>query len=150
MKCALAFVSVFFLIGCQWYQDLEVRSVEGLADAAWTLNGFEGEMRVKVYNPNRFSIQASDVDIALYAGEERIGSVSLRGAQKLQGRSETLVSLYVVSDPGALRKLFQNQLFQFISGGEVELRAVGEVTGRAFGLNVKIPVEATEKIQFQL
>ena len=108
-----------------------MRSVEGLADAAWTLNGFEGEMRVKVYNPNRFSIQASDVDIALYAGEERIGSVSLRGAQKLQGRSETLVSLYVVSDPGALRKLFQNQLFQFISGGEVELRAVGEVTGRA-------------------
>ena len=150
MKFALAFASVFFLIGCQWYQDLEVRSVEGLSDAAWTLNGFEGEMRVKVYNPNRFAIQASDVDIALYAGEERIGSVSLRGAQKLQGRNETLVSLYVVSDPGALRKLVQNQLFQFISGGDVELRAVGEVTGRAFGLNVNIPVEATEQIQIQL
>jgi len=127
-----------------------VRSVEGLSDAAWTLNGFEGEMRVNVYNPNRFAIQASDVDIALYAGEERIGSVSLRGAQKLQGRNETLVSLYVVSDPGALRKLVQNQLFQFISGGDVELRAVGEVTGRAFGLNVNIPVEATEQIQIQL
>ena len=150
MKFALAFASVFFLIGCQWYQDLEVRSVEGLSDAAWTLNGFEGEMRVNVYNPNRFAIQASDVDIALYAGEERIGSVSLRGAQKLQGRNETLVSLYVVSDPGALRKLVQNQLFQFISGGDVELRAVGEVTGRAFGLNVNIPVEATEQIQIQL
>lgn len=127
-----------------------MRSVEGLSDAAWTLNGFEGEMRVNVYNPNRFAIQASDVDIALYAGEERIGSVSLRGAQKLQGRNETLVSLYVVSDPGALRKLVQNQLFQFISGGDVELRAVGEVTGRAFGLNVNIPVEATEQIQIQL
>jgi LEA14-like dessication related protein len=150
VKFALAFASVFFLIGCQWYQDLEVRSVEGLSDAAWTLNGFEGEMRVNVYNPNRFAIQASDVDIALYAGEERIGSVSLRGAQKLQGRNETLVSLYVVSDPGALRKLVQNQLFQFISGGDVELRAVGEVTGRAFGLNVNIPVEATEQIQIQL
>ncbi len=150
MKFALAFASVFFLIGCQWYQDLEVRSVEGLSDAAWTLNGFEGEMRVNVYNPNAFTIQAADVDIALYAGEERIGSVSLRGTQKLQGRSETLLSLYVVSDPGALRKLVQNQLFQFISGGDVELRAVGEVTGRAFGLNVTIPVEATEQIQFQL
>ena len=101
-------------------------------------------------NPNAFTIQAADVDIALYAGEERIGSVSLRGTQKLQGRSETLLSLYVVSDPGALRKLVQNQLFQFISGGDVELRAVGEVTGRAFGLNVTIPVEATEQIQFQL
>jgi LEA14-like dessication related protein len=107
----------------------------------------EGEVQVVLRNPNGFDIQAHGVDVAIYAGEDRIGSVSLPGRQVLSARSESTLILNLQSDPGALKSLLQNQLLQFIGGSPVEIRAEGTVRGRAFGLNVTFPIESSEEIK---
>ena len=138
---------VVFLSSCQWWQDIEVLRVEGLSDVALSLDGMEGEVQVVLRNPNGFDIQAHGVDVAIYAGEDRIGSVSLPERQVLAARSESTLILNLQSDPGALKSLLQNQLLQFIGGSPVEIRAEGTVRGRAFGLNVTFPIESSEEIK---
>ena len=147
MNRYLTLFLVVFLSSCQWWQDIEVLRVEGLSDVALSLDGLEGEVQVVLRNPNGFDIQADGVDGAGYAGEYRIGSVSLHGRQVLSARSESTLILNLQSDPGALKSLLQNQLLQFIGGSPVEIRAEGTVRGRAFGLNVTFPIESSEEIK---
>lgn len=147
MNRYLTLFLVVFLSSCQWWQDIEVLRVEGLSDVALSLDGMEGEVQVVLRNPNGFDIQAHGVDVAIYAGEDRIGSVSLPERQVLAARSESTLILNLQSDPGALKSLLQNQLLQFIGGSPVEIRAEGTVRGRAFGLNVTFPIESSEEIK---
>ena len=147
MNRYLTLFLVVFLSSCQWWQDIEVLRVEGLSDVALSLDGMEGEVQVVLRNPNGFDIQAHGVDVAIYAGEDRIGSVSLPVRQVLSARSESTLILNLQSDPGALKSLLQNQLLQFIGGSPVEIRAEGTVRGRAFGLNVTFPIESSEEIK---
>lgn len=134
------------LSGCQWWQDVEVVRVDGLSDVAMSLNGMQGEVQVLVKNPNGFDIKAQGVDVTIYAGEDRIGTVTLPSEQVLKSRAESILVLNVQSDPGAMKKLLQNQLLQLIGGSSVEFRTVGTVRGKAFGLNIAIPFESSEEI----
>lgn len=120
--------------------------VDGLSDVAMSLNGMQGEVQVLVKNPNGFDIKAQGVDVTIYAGEDRIGTVTLPSEQVLKSRAESILVLNVQSDPGAMKKLLQNQLLQLIGGSSVEFRTVGTVRGKAFGLNIAIPFESSEEI----
>lgn len=120
--------------------------IEGLSDIAMSLNGMQGEVQVLVNNPNGFDIRAQEVDVNMYVGEDRIATVTLPGVQVLEARSESMLVMNVQSDPGALKKLLQNQLLQLIGGNAVEFRTVGTVRGKAFGLNIAIPIESIEEI----
>ena len=120
--------------------------IEGLSDIAMSLNGMQGEVQVLVKNPNGFDIRAQEVDVNMYVGEDRIATVTLPGVQVLEARSESMLVMNVQSDPGALKKLLQNQLLQLIGGNAVEFRTVGTVRGKAFGLNIAIPIESIEEI----
>ena len=120
--------------------------IEGLSDIAMSLNGMQGEVQVLVKNPNGFDIRAQEVDVNMYVGEDRIATVTLPGAQVLEARSESMLVMNVQSDPGALKRLLQNQLLQLIGGNAVEFRTVGTVRGKAFGLNIAIPIESIEEI----
>ena len=120
--------------------------IEGLSDIAISLDGMQGEVQVLVKNPNGFDIKAQEVDVNMYVGEDRIATVTLPGVQVLEARSESMLVMNVQSDPGALKKLLQNQLLQLIGGNAVEFRTVGTVRGKAFGLNIAIPIESIEEI----
>lgn len=120
--------------------------IEGLSDIAMSLNGMQGEVQVLVKNPNGFDIRAQEVDVNMYVGEDRIATVTLPGVQVLEARSESMLVMNVQSDPGALKRLLQNQLLQLIGGNAVEFRTVGTVRGKAFGLNIAIPIESIEEI----
>lgn len=146
MSRLLTISLLVLLSGCQWWQDVEVVRVDGLSDVALSLNGMQGEVQVLVNNPNGFDIKAQEVDVNLYVGDDRIGTVTLPGVQVLKARSESTLVMNVQSDPGALKKLFQNQLLQLIGGNSVEFRTVGTVRGKAFGLNIAIPFESSEEI----
>jgi len=111
-----------------------------------SLDGMQGEVQVLVKNPNGFDIRAQEVDVNMYVGEDRIATVTLPGVQVLEARSESVLVMNVQSDPGALKKLLQNQLLQLIGGNSVEFRTVGTVRGKAFGLNIAIPIESIEEI----
>lgn len=120
--------------------------IEGLSDIAMSLDGMQGEVQVLVKNPNGFDIRAQEVDVNMYVGEDRIATVTLPGVQVLEARSESMLVMNVQSDPGALKRLLQNQLLQLIGGNAVEFRTVGTVRGKAFGLNIAIPIESIEEI----
>jgi LEA14-like dessication related protein len=120
--------------------------IEGLSDIAISLDGMQGEVQVLVKNPNGFDIKAQEVDVNMYVGEDRIATVTLPGVQVLEARSESMLVMNVQSDPGALKRLLQNQLLQLFGGNAVEFRTVGTVRGKAFGLNIAIPFESSEEI----
>ena len=120
--------------------------IEGLSDIAMSLDGMQGEVQVLVKNPNGFDIRAQEVDVNMYVGEDRIATVTLPGVQVLEARSESMLVMNVQSDPGALKRLLQNQLLQLFGGNAVEFRTVGTVRGKAFGLNIAIPIESIEEI----
>lgn len=149
MKLLWGYMALMLLTGCQWYQELEVVSVQGLSKAHWTLQGVDGALEVVVFNPNPFPVKAVAVDLALYAGDARIGTVQLPGQQVLARQSQSPLKLEFSSVPGALLTLIQNELFGFLKKGDLEIRAEGTVTAKAWGLTLTFPIQATEAIQIQ-
>lgn len=132
------------LSGC--YQELEVREVAGLTDGNLTLQGFQGVVTVRLYNPNAYSVRALESDVILYVQDRKVGRVELVGPVLLPKHEESTFSLQVESEPGALGDVLKNELMGFILGGKVELRAEGSVRGKAWGIPVTVPVKSVESI----
>ena len=138
--------SLFLILGCQVWQNVEVVRVDGFSDLSISLEGMSGEVEVVVKNPNGFNINAFEADVDVFIGAEQIGTITLPRDQVLVAGSESRLVMDIQSNPGALKNLLQQQLLQVIGGASIELRASGSVTGKAFGLRVVIPVESSEQI----
>ena len=144
MRWLVGVLVVVGLAGC--YQDLEVREVTGLTEGERTLQGFHGQIDVRVFNPNAFPVKALHSDVVLYLRDRRVGVVQLPAPAELPAREESVLTLEVSSEPGAIAALLKNELMNFLTGGDVELRAEGTVTGKAWGVPVTVPVRAVERI----
>lgn len=144
MRWFAGMLLVVTLAGC--YHDLEVREVSGLTEGQLTLQGFNGEVDVRVYNPNGYTVKALHSDVALYVRDRRVGAVLLPAPVELPARAESVLRLEVASEPGAIAAILKNELMNFLTGGEVELRAEGTVTGKAWGIPVTVPVRSVERI----
>jgi LEA14-like dessication related protein len=144
MRWLWAVLVVVGLTGC--YQELEVREVSGLTDGQLTLQGFNGTMDVRLFNPNRYPVKALDSEVYLFVRDQRVGKVDLTEPVELPAQAESTISLEVASEPGAIAAILKNELMNFLTGGEVELRAEGTVTGKAWGIPVTVPVRAVEQI----
>ena len=138
--------SLFLILGCQVWQNVEVLRVDGFCDLSISLEGMSGEVEVVVKNPNGFNINAFEADVDVFIGAEQIGTITLPRDQVLVAGSESRLVMDIQSHPGALKNILQQQLLQVIGGASIELRASGSVTGKAFGLRVVIPVESSEQI----
>ena len=138
--------SLFLILGCQVWQNVEVLRVDGFSDLSISLEGMSGEVEVVVKNPNGFNINAFEADVDVFIGAEQIGTITLPRDQVLVAGSESRLVMDIQSHPGALKNILQQQLLQVIGGASIELRASGSVTGKAFGLRVVIPVESSEQI----
>ena len=138
--------SLFLILGCQVWQNVEVLRVDGFSDLSISLEGMSGEVEVVVKNPNGFNINAFEADVDVFIGAEQIGTITLPRDQVLVAGSESRLVMDIQSNPGALKNILQKQLLQVIGGASIELRASGSVTGKAFGLRVVIPVESSEQI----
>lgn len=145
IRCTSIF-ALLLLCGCQIWQDVTVVRVDGLSDLAISFDGMQGQVQVLVQNPNGFNIKAHEVDVDVFVEEDRIGTVTLPGNQILKARAESMLVLDIKSDPGSLKKIFQNQFLQVMGGSPIEIRTVGTVRGKAFGLSIAIPIESSEEI----
>lgn len=134
------------LLSCQVWQNVEVVRVDGFSDLAISWEGMQGEVEVIVKNPNAFDIKAFEADVDVYVGDDKIGTITLPSNQVLKAGSESMLVMDIQSDPGALKKIFQNHLLNLMGGNSIELRASGSVIGKAFGLRIMIPIESSEQI----
>lgn len=130
------------------YQELEVRQVTGLTEGQLSLQGFIGQVDVRVYNPNGYAVKALQSDVVLYVRDQRVGEVQLPQPADLPAREESVLTLVVASEPGAIAAILKNEWMNLLIGGEVELRAEGTVTGKAWGIPVTVPVRSVERIGF--
>jgi len=128
------------------YQDIEVRQVTGLTAGQLTLQGFSGHVDVRVYNPNGYAVKALQSDVVLYVRDRRVGDVKLPQPADLPARQESVLTLEVESEPGAIAAILKNEWMNILTGGEVELRAEGTVTGKTWGIPVTVPVRSVERI----
>ena len=93
MRWLWAVLVVVGLTGC--YQELEVREVSGLTDGQLTLQGFNGTMDVRLFNPNRYPVKALDSEVYLFVRDQRVGKVDLTEPVELPAQAESTISLEV-------------------------------------------------------
>jgi len=147
-KSIIAFVCVTALValsGC--FQKIKVEEVIGFTNLELGLKGIKSDMIVNVYNPNYIDFNITSADIELSIGEIIAGDLIIEDPVILKSRSTTEVVLKVEGRKGAVRKMLFDNFTNSLTGGEVLLKAEGEILSKKFGLKKKLPIIHQEIIE---
>ena len=145
-----ALIWMTLLNGCNFIQPLEVQGVEGLENVSIGRGGLEGRFIILFNNPNSFSIQAKGVEVDVFVNEQLVGRVSLPNSQTITKGSGGELNLEFETEKGALIRIIEANLMNFLLGEEVKLRVKGNVKASAFGIGLSVPVEAEQNVKIQL
>ena len=147
-KSIIAFVCVTALValsGC--FQKIQVEEVIGFTNLELGLKGIKSDMIVNVYNPNYIDFNITSADIELSLGEITAGDLIIEESVVLKSRSTTEVVLKVEGRKGAVRKILLDNFTNALTGGEVLLKAEGEILSEKFGLKKTLPIIHQEIIE---
>ena len=147
-KSIIAFVCVTALValsGC--FQKIQVEEVIGFTNLELGLKGIKSDMTINVYNPNYIDFNITSADIELSLGEITAGDLIIEESVVLKSRSTTEVVLKVEGRKGAVRKILLDNFTNALTGGEVRLKAEGEILSEKFGLKKTLPIIHQEIIE---
>jgi len=139
--CVLV-ATVLLATGCGFYQDVTVQEVEGLKGLKFNSEGVSGQIRVRLHNPNRYTLQVVEADLGLWVESDRLATIALPQSQALPPRSDATLSLAVQTEPGALGALFRKHAMDLLLGRPLPLRMEGNVVGKVGWVRMKVPVNA--------
>ena len=99
------------------------------------------------YNPNKASLFLKRVDIDVFLEDKRIGAINQALKMKVKGESEFKIPVdatFNVSDIGLL-----NGLMSLLGGKKMQVRYVGKVKLRVYGVPVAVPVDYEDEIRLK-
>lgn len=139
--CTLV-ATVLLATGCALYQDVTVQEVEGLEGLQISADGVSGQIRVRLHNPNRYTLQVVETDLGLWVESDRLATIALPQSQALPPRSDVTLSLAVQTEPGALGSLLRKHAMDLLLGRPLPLRLEGSVAGKVGWVRMEVPVNA--------
>lgn len=139
----LVLVATALLVsGCALYEDVTVQKVEGLEGLQISADGVSGQIRVRLHNPNRYTLQVVEADLGLWVESDRLATIALPQDQALPPRSEATLTLAVETEPGALGALLRKHAMDLLLGRPLPLRLEGSVAGKVGWVRMEVPVNA--------
>lgn len=144
----IKYISFFFisflLLGCTSYSDVEVKSIERIGGFKLTAKKLEIDLKVRVNNPNNYTIKVKDTDIRFYINDRELGTANFGHTVALQPSLETdytvsLIGNFTQNINDILSELGPQLLF-----GKPRLKIKGTLKASAKGISKTVAFEHSE------
>ncbi|MEM1135617.1 MAG: LEA type 2 family protein [Bacteroidota bacterium] len=139
---------ILLVNSCKVYEDPEFRSVENLSIKKFSTDEIILTADAVLYNPNRVSITLNEIDLNISVNNIEVNHFKQTSSSKINGRKEFKVPVEI-SFPA--KKVFDNLLTTLSilqNKKELEVKYKGLVRFKAVGINFKVPVDYSGKINF--
>jgi LEA14-like dessication related protein len=100
------------------------------------------------YNPNSMSLTLQEMNVKLFVNDEEMGVCQQELNQKIKSKSDFTVPIEVKFPPDKLYKNLFQGLLGMLTKQEYEVRYVGEVKMKAYGVSFTVPVDEKKKVKF--
>jgi len=141
--CLGLVMAVFLITSCADVQDLSTTGIEGFTVKKVSKEGMEGEIMVKIKNPNKmgFSIYPSEFDVSY--GGVKLGKAKLKKRVHISGNSEKVYAFSLKSSFENINLMEVMSLFSNNKGGFVEIN--GDLKAGKLWLKKRYPVNIKER-----
>lgn len=141
----LLFIVSISFCSCKNLKELTVSDVEGFNLNKVSAEGIEGEIKLKIKNPNTtgFSIYRSEFDIT-FSGI-RLGKAKLHKRVHIAANCERVYTFKLKSGPKDLNIFDAIKLLNSDNLGKIEVQ--GDLKAGKFFLKKKFPINYTDKVK---
>lgn len=144
LKALLLLLSVTFF-SCKQLEELNVSNVESFNMTKITPEKLEGEIGIKINNPNKMGFSIYPSEFAINFSGMDLGKARLYKKVRIAGNSEKVYIFKLNSDLSALNPLELLKLFSSEKLGNIEVK--GNLKVGKFLLRRKIPISYIDKVK---
>lgn len=133
-------LTCFVLTSCK-IEDIKIEGVESVKINTFDESGFNGEVTLRITNPNVFPVTVSGASFKVVHKAKEIGETTLEEPFKITANS---TGQYPVKVKGGLGGLFMGGVLGIVgmlTGGNPVVTLKGEVQAKAFLIRHTVPVE---------
>jgi LEA14-like dessication related protein len=94
------------------------------------------------------SLTLQEMNVKLFVNDEEMGVCQQELNQKIKSKSDFTVPIEVKFPPDKLYKNLFQGLLGMLTKQEYEVRYVGEVKMKAYGVSFTVPVDEKKKVKF--
>lgn len=143
-KALLILLSVF-CFSCKQLEELNVSNVESFNMTKITRDNLEGEIGIKINNPNKMGFSIYPSEFAVNFSGMDLGNARLYKKVRISGNSEKVYIFKLNSDLSALNPLELLKLLSSEKLGNIEVK--GNLKVGKFLVKRKIPITYTDKVK---
>ncbi|GAB4341620.1 MAG: hypothetical protein OHK0038_21330 [Flammeovirgaceae bacterium] len=100
------------------------------------------------YNPNGMSLTIQEMNVKLFVNNEEMGVCHQELNQKIESKSDFTVPIKVKFPSDKLYKNLFQGLLGMLTKQEYEVRYIGEVKMKAYGISFTVPIDDKKKVKF--
>ena len=137
-----------FLGGCFSFDEVEIRDINSFNLKNFSDKGMQVDARIKIANPNNFSIKIVRSEFDLHLKGKKIGTASLENKIKIPANSENYHEVKLISDHSDMNLDVLPTLLSmaFSQSGKMDLEIKGFVVCKVFIFRKKIEVDHREMV----
>ena len=138
------FCSLLLVSSCKELQEVQITGVESFYVNKINIEGIEGEVKLKIKNPNTvgFSIYPSEFDVS-YSGI-RLGKARLHKRVHINANTESTYVFKIKSNFEHINLMDLTQLLNSANHGLIELN--GDLKAGKFFVKKRIPINYKQKV----
>ena len=138
-------ICVLIMAACVDYKDVSLVSFENMNITKISPDGIEGDIALKIKNPNDYKIKVGTKDLIFSLNNNPVGEANLKETITLNKNSEEVYTAKLIVTIPEDGKIDLGRIVLF-SGGNISMQLKGEITGKAKGISKTVPVDISQKI----
>ena len=146
----LLILTVFCLSGCKKPEAPEFKTISNVEVVLMGIDKAMLKGDALFYNPNKSSILISDVEIDVFLDEVKVAGIDKTYDITVKGMSEFSVPLEIQVHLKDLKMDSLGAILDLFTKRERQLRYLGKVRVKAYGVPFSVPVDYTESLQWTL
>jgi LEA14-like dessication related protein len=139
-----------FLAGCKKPEAPEFRTISDLEIILTGLDKAQLKGNALFYNPNKSSIKIRDVEIDVLLDETKVAGIDKSYDITAEGMSDFSIPLEILVDLEDLQMNTIGAVLDLFTRRERQLRYLGKVKVKAYGVPFSVPVDYSETLQLSL
>jgi LEA14-like dessication related protein len=140
---------LLLLVGCAAPKELEFKGI-----SKFTVNrdndaqALQIQLVAAIFNPNKFKIKVLDYQLDLYINGAKVGKAESAQNRLLAKKAESQVPFSVKTSLGGLLS-GAGAVLMGLGAPTLDVRIVGAVRARAYGVAKRFPVDITHAVPFR-
>jgi LEA14-like dessication related protein len=149
-KLILSFTALVLLLmlfsSCGSIEPLSVTKIEDVKLHSFNKGSAALEVTMRVKNPNSYRFKLVDNNLEIFMNKSELGSAKIKEKIVIPKKSEESYTFLIETQFSRLAVAGIPMLISMVQTKQVELKLVGNVKVRSWGISKRFPVEIVEKV----